>query len=138
MRVVTCLSGEKGAGQYVWLEPNALRFGAFGFRSADAGRAVPVQSAAGQPAKVAAPGASGHSAVDELVRAFFGAAPDADLSEAGIDRYPGWDSLRHFELMLHLEQELSIRFSSTDLERTTDMLRLREVVAERQAQVRSR
>jgi short-subunit dehydrogenase/acyl dehydratase/acyl carrier protein len=133
-RVVACLSGEKGAGQYVWLEPNALRFGAFGFRGADAAHAATAPQAA-TPAKTAAPVATGH-AVDDLVRAFFGAAPDADLSEAGIDRYPGWDSLRHFELMLHLEQELAIRFSSTDLERTTDMQRLRAVVAERQAQVR--
>jgi hypothetical protein len=38
--------------------------------------------------------------------------------------------------MLHLEQELAIRFSSTDLERTTDLQRLRAVVAERQAQAR--
>ena len=93
-------------------------------------------AAASPAAKTAVPVSDG--AVDELVRAFFGAAPGTDLSEAGIDRYPGWDSLRHFELMLHLEQELSIRFSSTDLERTTDMRRLREVVAERQAQGRGR
>lgn len=136
-RVAACLSGHKGAGQYVWLEPNALRFGAFGFRNVDkvsTGSSVQPQSSQSEngPARLT----SHESVVDDLVRAFFGTTAVADLSEAGIDRYPGWDSLRHFELMLHLEQKLSIRFSSTDLERTTDMRRLREVVAERQAQTR--
>lgn len=135
-RVVACLSGEKGAGQYVWLEPGALRFGAFGFRGAETARDVPAAQTGTAQASTAAPAAPGASSIDELVRSFFGAAPGTDLGEAGIDRYPGWDSLRHFELMLHLEQELSIRFSSVDLERTTDMRRLRDVVAERQAQAR--
>ncbi len=138
-RVLACLLGEKGVGQYVWLEPNALRFGAFGFRSADGARGIATAqtgTGAGQAVKAASAPVSGEAVVDDLVCAFFGAAPGTDLSEAGIDRYPGWDSLRHFELMLHLEQELAIRFSSTDLERTTDMRRLREVVAERQAQAR--
>lgn len=135
-RVVASLSGERGAGQYVWLEPSALRFGAFGFRGADVSRAAPAQSFANAGPTAKASVSVSDVAVDELVRAFFGAGSDADLSEAGIDRYPGWDSLRHFELMLHLEQELSIRFSSTDLDRTTDMRLLREVVAERQASKR--
>lgn len=138
-RVVACLSGEKGAGQYVWLEPNALRFGAFGFRGAGAASsASAAQFLSGRSENETVRPGSGDGGIDKLVRAFFGAPADADLSEAGIDRYPGWDSLRHFELMMHLEQELGIRFSSTELERTTDMRWLREVVAERQAQVHDR
>lgn len=54
---------------------------------------------------------------------------DADLTKEGIGRYPEWDSLRHFERMLHLEQELSIRFSSTDIDRTTDMRSLSELIS---------
>ena len=136
-RVAACLAGEEGAGQYVWLEPDSVRFGAFGFRSVTASRdaaATPTAASRADKAPIAA--VSDAAALDDLVRAFFGAPPGADLGEAGIDRYPGWDSLRHFELMLYLEQELLIHFSSTDLERTTDMHRLREVVAERQAQAR--
>ena len=135
-RVVACIAGEKGAGQYVWLEPNVLRFGAFGFRHADAAPSAQSPSVSAPPKNMTPSAASGNSALDDLVRSFLGAAPDADLKEAGIDRYPGWDSLRHFELMLYLEQELSIHFSSTDLEHSTDMRRLREVVAKRQAEAR--
>ena len=40
------------------------------------------------------------------------------MSQAGIDLFPGWDSLEHIELILSLERDLGIDFSSAEIERT--------------------
>ena len=55
------------------------------------------------------------------------------MSGAGIDRYPGWDSLRHIELMLHLEERLGIAFSAGEMERTTQYNALCELVGRKLA-----
>ena len=34
------------------------------------------------------------------------------MSGAAVDHFPGWDSLRHIELMLYLEEQLGIAFTS--------------------------
>jgi acyl carrier protein len=41
--------------------------------------------------------------------------PDRLCMEASREAYPEWDSLRHLELMMALEQEFGLRFSSTEL-----------------------
>ena len=43
----------------------------------------------------------------------------------------GWDSLSHIEFLLHLEKCLSIQFSSTEIDRTTQYIELEKLVGEK-------
>ncbi len=141
-RIASCISGGEGAGRYVWLELGSERVGSYGFRSRTTAISDP-QSARNAPAAMQADHATptaiqAEGDIERLVRRFFGASPGVDMSEAGVDRFPGWDSLRHVELMLFLERELSIRFASADIERTTDMQGLRKLLDGKDHQSRMR
>lgn len=59
------------------------------------------------------------TALPNLVRRFFRLPNDASLAEAGLGVTPGWDSLGHLELLLHLESTLGLSFTSSELSRTT-------------------
>lgn len=58
-------------------------------------------------------------ALQEIVRCFFRLPNEASLAEAGLGVTPGWDSLGHLELLLHLESTLGLSFTSSELSRTT-------------------
>lgn len=108
---------------YVWLTPAGERRGRFGFFGGNRsnqtdGTEDPAAPKTEIAAAQATPKGNGTLPVADLVRDFLGAAPDSDLSNAGVDLFPGWDSLKHIELMLHLERSLGIAFSSTEIERT--------------------
>ncbi len=53
------------------------------------------------------------------------------MSAAGIDRFPGWDSLRHIELMLHLEEQLGIGFTAGEIESTTQFNELCDLIGQK-------
>lgn len=119
--VVACLTGEEqGAGRYLWLEPQARRFGSLAFREAGA-VAQPVDSASPAPAPESRANGLARPASEaaDAIRAFLQAGPEQDMSGAGIDQFPGWDSLRHIELMLYLEDRFGLSFTSGEIERTT-------------------
>ena len=42
--------------------------------------------------------------------------------------YPGWDSLKHIELMVLIESKLSIRFDSDDIEDTRNYIDLYKLI----------
>jgi short-subunit dehydrogenase/acyl dehydratase/acyl carrier protein len=140
--IASCIGGGKGTGSYVWLEPGSARIGGYGFRSRAAvtpAAAVSRDAAALSASDLLAPAlASTQGEVERLVRRFFRASRDTDMSEAGVDRFPGWDSLRHVELMLFLERELSITFAAADIERTTDMQSLTKLLDGKHHQSRMR
>ena len=102
-------------GSYLWLEPGVERLGRFGFHQAGASPAAPEQPVV-QPTAPLNGGGEGRAAA--AVRRFFGAAPELDMSEAGVDLFPGWDSLKHIELILSLERDLGIAFTAAEIERT--------------------
>ena len=43
----------------------------------------------------------------------------------------GWDSLKHVSLMIHLEQELGIKFHSNEVVRLTNVGELRSLIREK-------
>lgn len=53
---------------------------------------------------------------------------DADLSGGGVGITPGWDSLRHIELVLLLESTFGIHFASGEVEKALDYETLVQVV----------
>lgn len=63
-------------------------------------------------------------AVASIVRKCLGLHPEADLAHAGMGSTPGWDSLKHIELLLALEAQLGIRFTSSEIDETRRFSRL--------------
>ncbi len=53
-----------------------------------------------------------------------------DMTSADVD---GWDSLKHVSLMIHLEQELGVRFRSEEVIRLTNVGELRGLIHEKLA-----
>ncbi len=51
-----------------------------------------------------------------------------DLTSADV---AGWDSLKHVSLMIHLEQELGIKFHSSEVVRLTNVGELRSLIREK-------
>lgn len=130
-------AADDDTGGFVWLEPDLIRRGRFGFH---AGRDVGTPSesnVAPEPptATPAAATAAGDEAsgLDELVRRFFRMPAHESLSEAGLDRTPGWDSLGHLQLLLHVESKLGVAFTSDELSRTQRFVELRRLVDAKRA-----
>jgi acyl carrier protein len=127
---------DRNTGAYVSVAPGNVRCGSFTFMTSSAPPADPaVEASAGetrgrQPAEHSAdaPAASGHEALEALVRKSLHLSDTADLSEAGLDSTPGWDSLTHLQLLLSVESALGISFSSHELSRTTRLADLRRLV----------
>ncbi len=125
-------SGDEG---YVLLEPTGRRSGTFGFRSIDP-RPGPqeVETHGNSGASAPSPGAAGLQARDDgalqdLVRTVLDIPASEDLEDAGLDLTANWDSLRHIELMLLVEERFGLSLSSRDFERTTRYVNLRDLVA---------
>lgn len=106
------------AGNAVVMEPGRYVRGRFGFHtvqaaatgapaSCDAG----IPSAAGSAPAVKAP----IPAVANIVRQVLRLPAGHELDGAGLGVTPGWDSLKHIELLLQLESGLGIRFGSGEI-----------------------
>lgn len=126
---------ERRPGGYLRLAPGVKHRGEFGFhqtnseQGADAlsnGTLAAMQAcdAAISPVKTPSAGV----ALDELVRRFFRLPHDASLAEAGLGATPGWDSLGHLQLVMHLEAALGVSFTSGELSRTTRYADLQRLV----------
>jgi short-subunit dehydrogenase/acyl dehydratase/acyl carrier protein len=111
------------AGQAVMVEWNGRRNGAVGFHDNRrvAALATPYQTASGVQdlaASSESPAGQGlESQVAAVLRARLSLSADSDLSGAGVGSTPGWDSLRHIELVLELEQVFGIRYGAGDVEK---------------------
>ncbi|HUY90554.1 MAG TPA: SDR family NAD(P)-dependent oxidoreductase [Pirellulales bacterium] len=129
---------ERRPGRYLRLAPGSRRRGEFGFHEP---RGEP-QPTAGSLANGDSPSSAlcgagvspaerqarrlhhnsecrpSEITVDEIVRRFFRLPNDANLAEAGLGLTPGWDSLGHLELLLHLEASLGVSFGAGELSRT--------------------
>lgn len=113
-------------GSCLRLEPGVRQRGDFGFQA----EAVAGDCPARPPSQtVAAPVASSAAdEIDQIVRSFFRLSSDADLRRAGIAATPGWDSLGHLQLLLHLESTLGIAFTSGEMSQAASYAELRRLV----------
>jgi len=113
---------------YIELSPLGKRAGAFGFQPPRSTAYTPVVTAA-QPASAPAggtatanvPAAGGEALaaqINQIACNLLGLAPTTSLAGMGVGTISGWDSLRHIQLMLELERELSISFSTEEVSRT--------------------
>jgi short-subunit dehydrogenase/acyl dehydratase/acyl carrier protein len=106
-------------GGYIWMEPEAIRHGRFGFYNNSSGTPVSADSLASPVADTPSTGSHPHQDdIATLVQTFFGLDSHSDLAETGLDQLPGWDSLRHIELMLFLEKSLNISIGSHEIDLT--------------------
>ena len=120
---------------YLWLEQGARRYGDIGFKERVEKQAQPTLVAndvSSQP-QPATPAISiainrGAAGVEELVRRFFELPPLHSLIEGGLGATPGWDSLAHIELIVFLESQLGIAFTSQEMAGATQMQTLASVV----------
>ena len=133
---ITQIALDDRAGRAVIVEWNGQRAGAVGFHENRASRA-PVATTAPVAGAVVAPVAAGNTGglepqIAGVLRARFNLSADADLSDGGVGKTPGWDSLRHIELVLHLEEIFGIRYSAGDVEK---MLTYQSLVSVTRARV---
>ena len=59
------------------------------------------------------------------------------LVGGGLGATPGWDSLRHIEIVLDLEEKLGIRFGSGDMEKMSTFSDLLTISASRVSEAKN-
>jgi NAD(P)-dependent dehydrogenase (short-subunit alcohol dehydrogenase family)/acyl dehydratase/acyl carrier protein len=118
------------SGGYILLEPGRRVRGHYRF-VAD-GLADTARPTAGHPAErgTTADHAVGVD-IGALVRRFLELPSTEDLQGAGIGVTPGWDSLAQIELVLFVEQETGVRFTSHELAEVATFAGLDRLVGEK-------
>lgn len=66
--------------------------------------------------------------VEELVRNSLNLV-DVDIFNGGLGITPGWDSLRHIEIILELENQYKCKFSSQDIEKLTTVSDIVQIIS---------
>ncbi len=128
------LDKPEAAAAYASLRPGLLREGTFGFSAKPdqlaqtAGRRMTGGAAEQSGARQAATPAPPDATVVSFVRDYLGAADDSQIFEGGIDITPSWDSLKHIELILAIEKNFGIQFSSVEIEQTKTFRGLEKLV----------
>ncbi|GAB4576907.1 MAG: hypothetical protein Tsb0019_03000 [Roseibium sp.] len=133
---------QDSAGDAFIVEWNGSRSGRLGFHhpsSAAAPSHAPAAAAEVQSAPMAgntmpSSDADARQRVAEIVRAKFGLPDVSMLADGGLGITPGWDSLRHLELLLDLERQLGVSFKSGDMSKMFSFSDLVDVVLERMSQ----
>ncbi|HEX5608557.1 MAG TPA: SDR family NAD(P)-dependent oxidoreductase [Solirubrobacterales bacterium] len=93
-------------------------------------------AAAGEPEAAASQAMqvpAGEGEVERIVRAVLGLEPSVGLADAGLGRTENWTSLAQIEILLALEQELGITFSSAELSAAPSLSDLKDLVARKRA-----
>ncbi|TAH50274.1 MAG: acyl carrier protein [Chloroflexota bacterium] len=72
--------------------------------------------------------------VRDVMSDLFGVPRDAIDAHASPKTIPQWDSLQHLNLVLALEQEFEIQFSTEEISAMTDFTQVVETVEQRLAQ----
>lgn len=115
--LVKLVDAHEAPGNTVFLEPRSQSRGKFSFHS---GPPVTPEHhvAAAQPAQATAPqpSASLPDPIAPTVRSALRLPANHDLRGGGLDLTPGWDSLKHIELILAIESQLGLHFKSTEIE----------------------
>ena len=124
--VVEQLDSQHGDDNYIWMDEAGIRNGSFGFRkhavqSSVSAKNEKIYTENDQDRKKGLD-------IEEYVRNFFDLDNSFDLQNSGIDQLPGWDSMKHIELMLYLEKNLGINFSSDEIDKTSRFSDLAQLV----------
>jgi 3-oxoacyl-[acyl-carrier protein] reductase len=115
--------------QYIWIENNITRSGVFGFKESTSKYDIEIHSeTVNKNITSSLKNNKDLSKLDELLIDFFNMQSDIDLSSTGINLYPGWDSLKHIELMVLIESELGITLESSDIEDTRNYVDLCKLI----------
>lgn len=118
--VAECLTGDKAG--YMRLESGRAEMGRWGFVPQAGARtdfaATVVSTDPG--AAVAGPAVSGQGDFADVVRRLLRLPDSQPMQGTGLGRTPGWDSLRHIELILGIERNYGIGFTSDEIEKTRD------------------
>ena len=56
--------------------------------------------------------------LETFFRKYLGLGRDFDLDRAELGATPGWDSLKHIEMLVELERQFDISFTSQEIEKT--------------------
>jgi short-subunit dehydrogenase/acyl carrier protein/acyl dehydratase len=115
--------------QYIWIENNITRSGVFGFKEGISKSDIEIHSeTVNKNTTSSLKNNKELSGLDELLIDFFNMQSDIDLSSTGINLYPGWDSLKHIELMVLIESRLGIKLESSDMEDTKNYVDLCKLI----------
>lgn len=112
------------AGESYWmLQDGSISRGRFGFHSREQGShgtgvthpplgSSPISAAAGNGRQPRG------AAVGALVCRMLALPVDTSAADVALDVTPGWDSLKHIEIMLEIERALGLRFTAPEIEKT--------------------
>ncbi len=118
--VVRTLLDSQRSENVVMLEPGREVHGRLGFHTGNSTEPASETTAKGGEAAAEsgsrAPLPEGESRVAGVVRRALGLPADVSLKDAALGVTPGWDSLKHIELLLGIESALGIRFGSGEME----------------------
>lgn len=123
--VFGCVETPDATAPYISLEIGIRREGAYGFHRTTAAATTSSSSAAAAIAAIV-PGPETSAAAPHdseglaaLIRAFLGLTANTDMTTAGMGITEGWDSLKHIEILLHIERTYGISFSAHEIDETT-------------------
>ena len=130
--VATIIKGDiKNVASYTWIEPDFSLQGDFGFHHTNKDVVLPTDPQAGSSAEI--PVAQPGSTIESIVRNFLKLSANHDLTDGGLNLTPGWDSLRHIELCLYLEDAFYIKFVSNEISQTTRFKELKALITSKTA-----
>ena len=128
-------SNWEASDKYIWVESNQTKKGSFGFinnSSKDISEGV-INTLNHHDDKTTNVTKDNTllNRLDVLLRDFFQIDNSVNLIDTGIDLIPGWDSLKHIELMVMIESKFNIKFKSEEIERTTTYTGLIDLLNEK-------
>lgn len=117
--LVTLVAAREQPGNTVFLEAGSMVRGKFGFHSSH----IPLEKAAPTSPSAATAAVQTSSSpplhgIAPLVRSVLGLPANHDLRGGGLDMTPGWNSLKHIEIILALESQFGLHFRSSEIEAT--------------------
>lgn len=80
-------------------------------------------------------GKSKRAEIEQFVKSKFRLPSNYNLADAGVGVTPGWDSLSQIELLLALESEFNISFTSVEIESLTQFSKLARIVESKVSRV---
>lgn len=102
---------------YFWLEYSGLRVGSYDFVGKNNNTSEDLRAVEKKHTQLIAPLQS--NSLKIFMIDFFNLDVDTNWDSVGIGLISGWDSLRHIEFILKIEEQYSIKFTSEEIDKTT-------------------